>query len=121
MRQRFRLMRQAITGLTSSGKPGGTLSNEATQLQYPLRPGLTWVLRDDPRFIYTVEALEHVDLPIGREMGYRIRVDVGTQPNPDHSVYVWFGRLGMLGFRFHEQGPDYSADQTQWLTAASVQ
>ena len=126
VQQRLGLLRRAALGarIQDTRKPGGALSNEVTLLKYPLRPGSSWVLREG--FVYTVEALETLDLPIGRQLGYRIRVDFGSNPDPNSSIYVWFGRAGMLGYRiwYRQIGgyPTYYFEvvEAQWLEDVSL-
>lgn len=124
--QRLSLLRKGALGARAAGKPGGAFVDEVMLLQYPLRPGASWVLREDPRFVYTVEGVETLDLPVGKQLGYRIRVDLGLEPDPNSSVHVWFGRIGFLGYRisFVQLGgnpfPYFEGLEEEWLTDASL-
>jgi hypothetical protein len=126
--RRLSILRQAALGARrwATGGPGGAASNEVTLLQYPLRPGASWALREDPRVVYTVEALETLDLPIGRRLGYRIRVDFGSEPDPNSTTHVWYGRAGMLGYRIwllqiggYPSGY-FEAEEEEWLEEATL-
>ena len=126
--QRLAMLREAVSAARdqSTGRSGGALPNEVALLQYPLRPGASWTLREDPLFVYTVEGLEMLNLPVGKQLGYRIRVDFGPEPDPTSQVHVWFGRAGMLGYRISfrvvgEGSPGYiEGEESQWLEEASL-
>ena len=125
--RRLSILRRAVLGALREATEGsgGAASNEVALLRYPLRPGASWVLREDPRFVYTVEALETLDLPIGRELGYRIRVDFGSEPDPNSTTHVWFGRAGRLGYRIWllQVGDTYGyveAEEEEWLEEATL-
>jgi len=87
-------------GNGATAAPGGVLPNELTRLAYPLRPGATWVIRDDPYFGSIVEANGNLEVPAGRFPSSQIRI-----PNefmgPNDVVRVWFSRSGQLAFRYH--------------------
>ena len=85
---------------------GQGLSSPGTgdrKLAYPLRPGASWVVREGffP-VVATVEALEVLDLPVGRVPAWRIRLDRPGlyEPERDHS-HVWYGRVGFLQLVTH--------------------
>jgi len=70
-------------------------AGEITRLRYPLRPGDSWVIRDDPFFGAEVEGRELLDMPIGKRVGVRIRI---TPPivGPEDDVLVWYSQCGQL-------------------------
>jgi hypothetical protein len=72
---------------------------EIIRLDYPLHPGASWTVREDPLFTSTVERLERLDLPAGSFNAYRIRI--GSQFfGPEDTVHLWMGRSGLLQFRY---------------------
>jgi len=85
------------------GPPGGVLPDELTRLKYPLHPGQSWTIRDEPLFTSTVEAREVLDLPAGRFVGSRIRIRSDFFDAQD-TVLFWFGCDGLLGMRAHLEG-----------------
>ncbi|HTM57805.1 MAG TPA: hypothetical protein VL123_05260 [Candidatus Udaeobacter sp.] len=87
----------------AGGRPGGVLPDEITRLQYPLRPGQHWVIRGDPLFESTVEAMESVDEPAGRFNGARIRINSDLFGANDR-VHTWYGRDGFLKLSAHVEG-----------------
>ena len=94
-----------------ANRPGGVLAGELTRLAYPLRPGQTWVVRSEPNFIFTseVEANETIDVPAGRFPSSRIRID-NNLLGPNDRVHIWFGRAGILAFRYHVEIPIVDPD-----------
>jgi hypothetical protein len=76
---------------------------EEQRLGYPLRPGMRWV--STPGFfpvVDSVEAVEPLDLPVGRVPAWRIRVDRPGiwKPGRDRSQ-VWYGRAGLVKLETH--------------------
>ena len=75
---------------------GGPILGEASLLRYPLRPGLRWTTYEREPETRTVEGVDALDLPVGRERGYRIAVAPdGTVDRT--SLRFWYGRCGLLG------------------------
>ena len=85
------------------GRPGGVLSDEITRLSYPMHPGTHWVIRADPLFDSTVEAIEAIDEPAGRFTGARIRIHSDVF-GPRDNVHTWYGRDGYLRLTAHLEG-----------------
>ena len=92
------LMRHAALGLIEEALPG-----EIELLRYPLVPGKSWHVREDPLFVYTVEAQEGIALPAGKFSGWRIRIESSLFGSDDR-VHVWYGRDGLLELRAHTEG-----------------
>src|SRR5436309_5533538 len=96
----IRSIHALASGDGASAVRGGVLPGELTKLGYPLRPGATWVIRDDPFFGSIVEANGTLEVPGGRFPSSRIQI-----PNefmgPNDVVRVWFSRSGQLAFRYH--------------------
>ncbi len=115
----------AERGSALGSPPGGPLSEEITRLRYPLRPGASWTVREDPFFGSTVEAMEVVKLPPGRFPAARIRMKSEFY-GPNDRVRLWFGRSGELGHQYHLEASatDYMGnvigtilfDETEMLT-----
>ena len=107
----------------------GVEPGEITRLEYPLRPGVHWVIRADPLFESTVEAAEVLDLPAGRLPGWRIRID-SVFLGPNDRVHFWFGRSGFLKSvaHFEDQATDsegnpigrFIAEETEDLLELSL-
>ena len=100
LRHRASLVREMRhAGAWSGRNRGGPTENELTRLDYPLRRGHQWVVIDDAFLMTaTVEGREVLDLPIGRTPGWRIRLESDIF-GPDDEVYMFYGRLGYLGWR----------------------
>ena len=93
-----------VLGRTPAGpRTEGVGAGEITRLEYPLRPGASWVIREDPRFESTVEGAEALDLAVGRVPGWRIRIDIDGLGDRDR-VHVWYGRSGFLKSDVHVEG-----------------
>jgi hypothetical protein len=92
------VMKQSIAD--GNGPPGGLLSNEIPRLRYPLYPGSKWVIRADPRFESTVEAIETLSVPAGRFPCYRIRIDSEFIKSGE-SARFWVSRSGEVAERYH--------------------
>ena len=75
--------------------PGGVMSDELTRLAYPLHMGQYWAIRDVPLFSSTVEGREMLDLPAGKRVGVRIRIDSDLF-GPNDEAWIWFSREGQL-------------------------
>ena len=90
-------------GLESLSRGGGPLPNEITRLRYPLRPGQSWTIREDPLFDSSVEAVEVLNPTVGRFTAYRIRIE-SVFFGPDDRVQLWYGRAGYLGRAIHAEG-----------------
>jgi hypothetical protein len=86
-----RLVSAALGWVYSTGVEAG----ELTRLLYPLRPGETWSIRDEPLFNSEMEGYELLRLPVGNRVGARIRI---TPPGttPDEDVLVWYSSCGQL-------------------------
>ncbi|MEJ2721805.1 MAG: hypothetical protein P8181_11805 [bacterium] len=99
---RIRRVRALLApGALPTGPPGGPNAEEIVLLQYPLHPAAAYAIRSEPFHVDSVvEALEVIDLPAGRFVGYRIRIE-NELLDPDDQVYVWRGRCGELGSSIH--------------------
>jgi hypothetical protein len=102
--RRLETARQALgSSRSSQGVPTASLlPNEITRLRYPLHPGTSWVIREDPLFAAAVEGIDAVDLPAGRFSAYRVRIDLPGGEND--RVHFWFSRSGFLKLEFHGEG-----------------
>ncbi len=92
---------------------------ELTRLQYPLRAGAQWVVRDDPEFPIAA-SFEGVDvrfLPDRRLVGARIRYDSPLY-NPADRVRLWYGPEGFLGHEYYAESAAY--DSSGHLTVKVV-
>jgi hypothetical protein len=108
----------------------GPLTGEIALLRYPLHPGSTWNVREDPLVVYLVEANERVALPAGDFSAYRIRIDWPDVFGPNDRALVWYGRDGLLKLQVHVEGQAVDADgnvygkvvsdELQELTALSL-
>jgi hypothetical protein len=78
----------------------GVGAGEITRLEYPLHPGASWVIREDPRFESTVEGAEALDLAVGHIPAWRIRIDIDGLGARDR-VHVWYSRSGFLKSDVH--------------------
>src|SRR5207249_1892146 len=56
-----------------SAPPRGLAAGELIRLRYPLHPGQSWNIREDPLFTATVEGVDALDLAPGRLTGFRTR------------------------------------------------
>jgi hypothetical protein len=74
-------------------------SGEITRLDYPLHPGASWTIREDPHFRSTVEGLDQLSIPAGRFNAYRIRID-SQFFGPEDTVHLWMSRSGQLQFLY---------------------
>jgi hypothetical protein len=93
--------RLAVTWLTrgfGERRPGGVAPGEIQRLRYPLLPGQSWVIRDDPRFEMSVEGAVVLRTPAGRFRAWTIRIR-SVLFDPRDVVRVWYGRAGYLGLR----------------------
>jgi hypothetical protein len=98
----------------------GPMEDELTRLDYPLRHGHQWVVIDDAFLMTaTVEGREVLDLPIGRTPGWRVRLESDIF-GPEDEVYLFYGRLGYLGWRLmvasEVVGDDGASMGTLWFT-----
>ncbi len=82
----------------SARPPGGVASGEIQRLRYPLYPGRTWVIRDDPRFWSRVERPLLLHTPAGRFPAWSIRI-LNDFLGPQDVVRVWYGGAGYLGLQ----------------------
>ena len=90
---------------------------ELLRLSYPLRPGVNWLVRPDPIFSSRVEALENLEMPAGRFLGYRIRMNSQLFGATDR-VYFWYGRDGYLRAAYHLLS--LATDETGAITGTVV-
>lgn len=79
--------------------PGGPMAGELVALAYPLHPGATWVVEDEPLFTRTVEARERFE----GVSAWRVRLDSEYLGEND-VAHMWFSRCGEVGHRFHIEG-----------------
>jgi hypothetical protein len=108
LQQKIAAVRQAVPDplRVTDAAPG-----EIVRLDYPLHPGVSWTVREDPLFTSTVEGVERLDLPAGRFNAYRIRI--GSQFfGPEDTVHLWMSRSGQLQFRYRlvEPATDENGD-----------
>lgn len=114
---------------SAGARPGGALDHEITRLSYPLHPGVHWLIRDDPRFESTVEAIGPVRVPAGRFVAARIRIN-SEFFGPNDVVHVWYGRQGFIKLAAHVESVVIDnngspvgmmvADETQDLTSLDL-
>jgi len=78
----------------------GAGPGEITMLSYPLVPGVSWIVRDSPRFARVVVGRDRVTVPLGTFTAWKIR---GTSEvfGPDDRVHFWYSDLGLLSIRLH--------------------
>jgi len=127
--ERVALVGRASLGSAVNSRPG-PLDGEIALLRYPLHPGSTWNVREDPLVVYLVEANERVTLPAGDFSAYRIRIDWPGVFGPNDLVHVWYGRDGFLKLQVHVEGEVVDdqgnvvgkvvSDELQQLTALSL-
>jgi len=80
----------------------GADPGELTMLSYPLRPGVSWIVRDSPRFVRTVVGLDMIHVPLGTFPAWGLRG--GSELfGPNDRVRFWYSRLGLLRIRFHAE------------------
>lgn len=95
----------AERGATSKASPtGGPLAQELTRLRYPLHPGASWIVLDDPRVTAMVEARETLAFRDRRLTSWRIRIDWPGVFGPRDVAHVWYGRCGELQLVAHLEG-----------------
>ncbi len=94
--------RSAVAGaMAALGRGhGGAHDDEIVRLVYPLHPGRTWVMRENPHFEAFVEGSDLLDLPIGKTRAWRIRIDSDLFSPADRAV-TWYGKAGFLGQSVH--------------------
>lgn len=86
--------------LAVPGRGDGVDPGELTRLAYPLHPGRSWVILDDPEFTALVEAHEMVPTEAGNISAYRIRI-ANEFLSPRDDVWVWYGSIGMVAEQYH--------------------
>ena len=96
-------IRRALGAEPEPPRAAGVEAGEITRLEYPLRPGAHWVIRETPRFEATVEGAETLDLAVGHVPAWRIRIDFDGLGANDR-VSVWYGRAGFLMSDVHVEG-----------------
>jgi hypothetical protein len=84
-------------------------SGEITRLDYPLHPGASWTIREDPHFSSTVEGLDQLSIPAGRFNAYRIRIN-SQFFGPEDTVHLWMSRSGQLQFLYRLVEPATDED-----------
>lgn len=89
---------------------GGVRPGEIQRLAYPLNVGRHWYVRNQPPdLVLTSQVLAHEPcvVPAGRWPAARVGlVWVGTS-GPNDVIDSWYGRPGLLRFRYHLEGaPD---------------
>jgi len=78
----------------------GADPGELTTLSFPLRPGVSWIVRDSPRFVRTVVGREMIRVPLGTFAAWGVRG--GSELfGPNDRVRFWYSPLGLLRIRFH--------------------
>jgi hypothetical protein len=93
-------VRTMQSGPGIAAPPGGVETGELTRLQYPLHRGAHWTINADPLFEATVGGREKIELPIGRRVATRIRIDSATF-GPNDRAYFWYDRCGELMLQVH--------------------
>jgi hypothetical protein len=115
---------EAVAGMARAAASRGALAGELTRLRYPLTVGTSWIIRSDPIYTATVEALEALELPIGSVHAHRIRIEAPFF-GPHDRVHFWFAREGMLRMLVHVEIPTTAgtliADEHQWVEELSIQ
>ncbi len=76
-----------------NGPPGGVGTSEITMLRYPLRPHASWVGRVQFN-VWTVEARENLETPMGRIPAWRLNIDLPKYFNPNERYQTWWGAPG---------------------------
>jgi hypothetical protein len=95
--QRLETLRRVMRGLElSASPPGGAGEWEITTLAYPLHPGATWTVRDQPLVVATVEEREN----FSGFSAWRVRIDSELMGEND-IAHFWYSRCGQLGSRLH--------------------
>jgi hypothetical protein len=122
-------LRAIRPGPRIAAPPGGGEDGELVRLQYPLRLGAHWTVLTDPLFESTVEGREKLQLPIGRRVATRIRID-SELLGPNDRAYFWVDRCGELKFEAHFEGEatnengerigELVADEVMAVTAIEV-
>lgn len=86
-----------IAGASSSTGGSGSPGDELTRLSYPLRVGARWIIRGAPdvTFAAIVEGADVLNLAVGRQRGFRIRIE-STYLRPGDFVRTWYGKSGYL-------------------------
>jgi hypothetical protein len=104
-------------------RPGtGVLPEEITRLSYPLHRGASWLIRDDPPFVATVEGRDVLDLPFGKRNAVRVRIDPPQTGNNYYRVLFWYGRCGELRSHVVVEGEFTREDgSTQWVRTEDEQ
>ena len=92
-------------------------SVEKHLLVYPLHVGRTWLMEGKGSTRCTVEAYEQLDLPIGSEFAFRIRLDRPGQ-EPGSGPAVWYGKSGYLQTQFHGESTRTLPDGTTQHTVS---
>ncbi len=111
--QRLEVRRSHLLEVLGRGPRAlGPLTGELTRLQYPLRPGATWKIRQEPDLVIgaLVEGHAVLDLPAGRFPAWRIRILWEVTDPLD--VLVWYGSSGFLQMVVHSESEaiDYNGN-----------
>ena len=81
-----------------------TSPSEERLLAYPLHVGRTWLMGGKGSIRCTVEAYEQLELPIGSEFAFRIRLDwPHLEPGSQFQYLVWYGASGYLQTQSHSE------------------
>jgi len=75
--------------------PGGSMPDELVRFVYPLHKGQHWIVRTDPLFELTVEGHEMIQVPAGKSVGIRMRME-SELFGPNDEVLFWYSRDGQL-------------------------
>lgn len=103
-RERLRVVRTLARQAPPTQAPAASDQPELIRLRYPLYPGQSWLIRDEPGFTFAaeVEALDLLHLPAGRAPAYRVRI---TPPfGGEIDVLTWWSTCGFLKFSMHDEG-----------------
>lgn len=90
-------------GRSKASRRSDPQDDELLRLAYPLRPGTTWTVLQDPLGTATVEGREVLELPSGKAAAWRIRWEWEFLEAGDR-VVTWYGRCGMLKLEAHTEG-----------------
>jgi hypothetical protein len=99
------LIRRGVGRCTFGFEPGPSIPSETGEtqlLRYPMQPGVGWVARETPRETRRVIRRERVHLPIGDQMGWRVRIRDAADEPWDVTDF-WYSDLGHLRTFVHEE------------------
>lgn len=118
LHSRLERMRDAVSGASLGGPPGGATQDELLQLRYPLHVGQSWARST---LTWTVEGIERLDTPAGKFPAYRIRIST-PDDGPNDFNLVWIGRAGRLAHHIHVEysSVGWFADEREIVESVSI-